>query len=260
LNQKTKKLKLSKIGTVKVHLSRPIEGQIKTCTIKREADGWYVIFAVEEEAKEIQPTTNEVIGADMGLNSFVVLSNGEKIENPRFLRKSEADLKKAQRRVSRRRKGSQRRKKAIQLLAKRHQDVARQRRDFHFKAARRIIRYSPFIKFERLNVKGMVQNRHLAKSISDAGWSQFISIVEHKAEEAGGRVDKVNSAYTSQSCSRCGHRHKIGLQIRTYRCSKCGLVVCRDVNGAINISKGRAVPSWRRKDASFDERVQPRYV
>jgi len=255
LDQKAKKLRLSKIGTVKVHLSRPIEGKIKTCTIKHEADGWYVIFAIEEPIRPIAAVSEETIGIDLGLNSFAVLSTGEPIDNPRFLRKGEAELKKAQRRVSRRVKGSRRRKKAIKILAKKHQHVARQRKDFHFKEAKKLaIKYRQ-IKFENLSIKGMVQNHHLAKSISDAGWGQFILIVVHKAEEAGGQVIKVNSAYTSQKCSRCGHHHKMPLSIRIYRCSNCGLVIDRDHNAAINVkeNKGRIVPSSRRKIASFNE-------
>ncbi len=255
LNQKTKKLRLSKIGTVKVHLSRPIEGQIKACTIKREADGWHVIFAVEEPVKSFEIAPEESVGVDVGLESFATLSTGEQIASPHFLRKGEADLKKAQRRVSRRVKGSKRRKKAVRLLAKKHQHVARQRKDFHFKEARKLaIKYRQ-IKFEDLNIRCLVQNHCLAKSISDAGWGQFIMIVVHKAEEAGGQVIKVNPAYTSQKCSRCGDRHQMPLSIRVYRCSNCGLIVDRDHNGAINIkeSKGRAVPSSRRKVAFVKE-------
>ncbi len=128
------KLHLSKIGKVKVHLSRPIEGEIKTCTIKREADGWYVIFALEEQRKEIAPAPKESVGVDVGIESFATLSDDEAapIGNPRYFRRAEMDLKKAQRRVSRRDKGSKGRKKAVGWLGKKHLKVKRQRRDFHY--------------------------------------------------------------------------------------------------------------------------------
>jgi putative transposase len=242
---KGKKLQLSKIGKVTVHLSRPIEGEIKTCMIKREADGWYVIFAVQEPKKKAEPAPKESVGIDVGIESFATLSDDEAapIENPQYFRGAEKDLKKAQRRVSRRVKGSKGRKKAVRVLAKKHLKVKRQRRDFHFKEAGKLVAQYQSIKVEDLNIQGMVRNHHLAKSISDAGWAQFIMIVIFKAEEAGRTVIKVNPAYTSQECSRCCHRNSITLAMRIYRCSKCGLVIHRDRNGAKRIEqKGRAGP------------------
>src|SRR5262249_9194428 len=217
-----KSLHLSKIGKVKVHLSRPVEGVIKTCTIKREVDGWYVIFTVEVSKKEVAPAPKESVGVDVGIESFATLSDDEAapIENPQYFRRAESDLKKAQRRVSRRVKGSKRRKKAVRLLAKKHLKVKRQRRDFHFKEARKLVDEYQSITVEDLNIKGMVRNHYLAKNISDAGWGQFIMIVVFKAEEAGRTVIKVNPSYTSQECSRCGHRNQITLATRIYRCSR----------------------------------------
>jgi len=253
---KGKKLNLSKIGKVKVHLSRPIEGVIKTCTIKREADGWYVIFAVEEPKKDLAPAPKQSVGVDVGIENFAMFSDDEAapIENPQFFRRAECDLKKAQRRVSRRVRGSKRRKKAVRLLAKKHLKVKRQRRDFHFKEARKLVNQYQSITVEDLNIKGMVKNHHLAKSISDAGWGQFIMIVIYKAEEAGRVVIKVNPSYTSQECSRCGHRNEITLATRIYRCSQCGLVIHRDRNGAKRIEqKGRAAPSGSRRGVACEE-------
>ena len=255
-NQKTKKLHLSKIGSVKVFLSRPVEGVIKTCTIKREADGWYVIFAVEEIEKKVVVLAPDVtIGIDVGLKTFAHLSNDDQIPNPQYHRQAESELKTAQRRVSRRKRGSRRRKKAVRLLAKRHQHVARQRRDHHFKEANKLAQKYRVIKFEDLNVKGMVKNHHLAKSIHDAGWSQFISIVVHKAEEAGGQVEVVNANGTSTTCSRCGHKCRMPLSVRVYRCGNCGLIIDRDHNSSLNIEerKGRIVPSGRRRVAVVKE-------
>jgi len=242
---KGQKPHLSKIGKVKVHLSRPIGAEIKTCTIKREADGWYVIFSVEEPKKEVAPAPKASVGVDVGIESFATLSDDEAapIENPRYFRRAEKELKKAQRRVSRRVKGSKGRKKAVRWLAKKHLKVKRQRRDFHFKEARKLVNQYQSIKVEDLNIQGMVRNHHLAKSISDAGWGQFIEIVIFKAEEAGRTVIKVNPSYTSQDCSRCGHRSSITLATRIYRCSRCRLVIHRDRNGAKGIEqKGRAAP------------------
>jgi putative transposase len=253
---KSNKLHLSKIGKVKIHLSRPIEGEIKTCTIKREADGWYAIFAVENSKKEVAPAPKESVGVDVGIESFATLSDDEAapIENPQYFRRAEGDLKRAGRQVSRRVKGSKRRKKAVRLLAKKHLKVKRQRRDFHFKEARKLVSQYQSIKVEDLNIKVMVKNHHLAKSISDAGWGQFIMIVVFKAEEAGRTVIKVNPSYTSQDCSSCGQRNQIRLATRIYRCSRCDLVIHRDRNGAKRIEqKGRAVPSGSRRGVACGE-------
>ena len=234
------KLHLSKIGSCRVRLSRPIEGTIKTCGIKREADGWYVVFAVEENQSRFFPKTGDTAGVDVGIENFATLSTGEMVRNPEFLRKSEGRLKTAQRRVCRRtNKRSSRRRKAVKLLQKRHQKIGRQRADFHHKTALKIVREFDAMAVEDLNVKGMMRNHHLAKSISDAGWSQFIMILTSKAESAGRVVIKVNPSYTSQDCSGCGHRNRITLATRIYRCARCGLVIDRDRNGALNI-KGRA--------------------
>lgn len=233
------KIHLSKIGSCRVRLSRPIEGAIKTCTIKREIDGWYVVFAVEENQSRFFPKTGDAVGIDVGIENFATLSTGEVVENPEFLRESEAELKTAQRKVSRRKKGSKRRRKAVNLLRKQHQKIQRQRADFHHKTALNIVREFDAIAVEDLNIRGMVKNHHLAKSISDAAWSQFFAITKVKAESAGRTFERVNPRYTSQDCSRCGHRNKITLATRIYRCSQCGLVIHRDHNGAINV-KGRA--------------------
>jgi putative transposase len=139
-------------------------------------------------------------------------------------------------------------------LAKKHLKVKRQRRDFHFKEARKLVAQYQSIKVEDLNIKGMVKNHRLAKSISDAGWGQFIMIIINKAEEAGRTVIKVNPSYTSQDCSRCGHRNRITLATRIYRCSRCDLVIHRDRNGAKRIEqKGRAAPSGSRRGVACEE-------
>jgi putative transposase len=233
------KLYLSKIGSVRLRLSRPVEGMIKTCTIKREADGWYVILAVEENQSRFLPQTGQAVGIDMGLESFLTLSTGEGVENPRFLRRAEGELKTAQRRVSRRsNRKSQRRRKAVKLLARKHQKVARQRVDFFHKVSLEIVRKFDLIAVEDLQIKGMWGNRHLAKSMSDAAWGRFASVLEGKAESAGRRVVRVPPAYTSQDCSQCGQRIHKSLAVREHICG-CGYIAHRDHNAAINIL-GRA--------------------
>ena len=236
------RLTLSKIGSVRLRLSREIEGLIKTCTVKREIDGWYACFAVEEDRSRFYPRTGESTGVDVGLENFATLSSGEVIENPRHLREAEGHLKTAHRKVSRRKRGSRRRRKAVALLGRQYQRVARRRADFHHKTALGIVREYDSIAFEDLNISGLLKNHHLAKAISDAGWNQFIAITTCKAESAGRRVVKVPAHYTSQDCSGCGARVRKTLAVREHRCMACGLVLPRDHNAALNIA-GRAGPS-----------------
>ena len=230
------------MGSVRLHLSRPVEGTIKTCTIKREVDGWFVIFAVEENQCSYCPKTGASVGVDVGLENFATLSTGEAIANPQYLRQAERQLKTAQRTVSRRKKGSNRRRKAVRVLAMRHLKVKRQRSDFHHKTSLELVRRFDGIAVEELNIRGMVKNHHLAKSISDASWGTFIQTLESKAENAGRRVWKVPAKNTSQDCSGCGVRVEKSLSQREHICPSCGLSLHRDHNAAINIS-GRAVRS-----------------
>ncbi|MEW6207481.1 MAG: transposase [Acidobacteriota bacterium] len=246
------RLHLSKLGKVRIIQHRPIEGEIKTCTIKREADGWYAIFTVEESYSPFIPKTGEVAGVDLNISNFATLSTGEVIDNPRFLRTSEKRLVTAQRKVSRRKKGSQRRKKAARLLAKQHLKIKRQRLDFFHKATNQIIREFDEIAVEDLNIKGLLKNHRLAKSISDAAWGTFLSILTSKAEGAGRRVWKVPPQFSSQDCSRCGNRVRKSLAVREHRCIACGLVIDRDHNAALNI-KARASLSGSEKVASHEE-------
>lgn len=232
------KLKLSKIGTVRIRLSREVEGKIKTCTIKREADGWFVIFTVETN-KQLLEKSNNSVGIDIGLENFATFSNGEKIENPRFLRKSERRLKTSQRSVTRKENNSNNRKKAVKLLRKQHLKIKRQRLDFIHKLTKKIIKEYDEIAVEELQISNLMKNHYLAKSIADAGWGLFLQALDYKAEEAGKRVWKVNANNTSQICSGCGSTTKKSLRVRFHKCSSCGLVLNRDENAAKNIL-GRA--------------------
>jgi len=237
-------LDLSKIGRISVHWSRPIEGTPKTITISKEADGWYVAISCADLPIHALPSTGQENGIDLGLESFATLASGQRISTPSYYRKAEAHLRRCQRRVARRKKGSHRRRKAGALLAKAHQHIARQRRDFHHKEARKLVQAYDVIYHEDLRVANMVRNHHLATSISDAGWSAFLAILTFKAANAGKRVQAVHPAFTSQRCSgpECGALVQKGLSVRWHECPECGTNLHRDHNAALNILRlGQAV-------------------
>jgi len=183
------------------------------------------------------PPIGQETGIDLGIEAFATLSNGTRIFHPGWYCKAERALKTAQRRVSRRKKGSNRRRKAVNLLAKAHQTVRRQRQDFHHKTALALVRENDTIYHEDLQVRNMVKNHHLAKSISDAGWSAFLSILSDKAVCAGRSVVAVTPAFTSQTCSGCGVVVHKGLSVRWHTCPDCGTSLHRDHNAARNIER-----------------------
>ena len=229
------KLKLSKIGKLKIILHREIEGKIKTCTIKKDTDQWYAVFAVEVQ-KTIEPVEiKNVVGIDVGLTSLITLSNGEQIAPPKYLRKSEKRLAKEQVRLSRKKKGSENRKKQRNKVARVHRKIRNQRKDFAHKTSRMLVNRFDLIAFENLNIKGMVRNHHLAKSIADAGWYQLQSFTAYKAEDAGKRVDFCIANGTSQECNVCGNVEHLTLADRVFHCYRCGNTEDRDVNASKNI-------------------------
>ena len=219
---------------IKAKLHRAIEGTVKTCTVRRYGQKWFVCFSAKQDANFLPPCA-DAIGLDAGLNSFLALSNGEFIENPRFFRKDEKALVKAGRKQAKTAKGSRERKKANKVLRRIHERVRNRRHDFVHQTARRIVNRYGVIAVEKLNVKGMVKNHCLAKSISDSSWSQFRSVLTDKAESAGREVIAVNPAYTSQDCHACGYRAKKKLSERWHLCPMCGASLDRDTNAAINI-------------------------
>lgn len=203
----------------------------------KKADGYYVTLSLDDKTvPTVKPDFNpdNIVGIDVGLIDFYVASDGSKIAAPKHLRKAERRLKAAQRRVSRHEKGSNRRKKAIQKLGKQHKKVADTRREFHFKTAKSLLDKYDIVAVEKLNIKGLAKTR-LAKSVNDAGWGQFITILSNKAENTGLKVIAVKPNGTSQECSSCGHIVKKPLSQRIHNCPVCHTSICRDLNAAINI-------------------------
>ena len=254
-------LTLSKIGDLKVRLHRPIVGQVKTVTIKRDVNHWYVTFSCEVE-EEALPPCEEAAGIDLGLLHFATLSTGETIENPRHYRRGLKRIKLLQQAKDRKKRGSHRRKRAALALATAHRRVRNQRRDFQHQAARTLVNRFGVVVFEDLKITNMSkvpepkpdpehEGRYLSNgaaakaglntSILDAGWGQFQALCVAKAASAGRQVVFVDPYNTSQQCSGCGKLVPKDLDVRTHVCPQCGLVIDRDHNAAINI-----LLAWKR--------------
>jgi putative transposase len=237
-------LRLSKIGDVAVEWSRAIQGTIKTVTLVQDAGAWYVCFSCDEVPCQPHMPTGKAVGIDLGLRVFLMTDQGDAIENPRYYRKAQKRLKKCQQEVARRpkrpdRKNGENRKQSILKLQRAHQDIARQRRDMHHKTARWLVDNYDIICVEKLRVAAMARNRHLSKSIYDAAWAAFLTILTFKAASAGVLVVRVPAAYTTQTCSNvlpngqiCGTRVKKSLSVRTHICPSCGYIADRDHNAA----------------------------
>ncbi len=245
------KLTLSKIGTVKIRLSREIIGKVKQCRIKKEINNWFVIFTVETMPEEGLPKTGESVGVDMGVSAFLTMSDGTQIDNFKYYESTNMKLRIAQRRVSRRKKGSNQRRKAVLQLKKIHLKIKNQRSDFQHKVSTHLVKQFDLIAIEKLSILGMSKGI-LSKQIHDVGWSSFFQILDYKAANAGKELVKVSPNFTSQDCSRCGNRVKKDLSVRVHNCLQCGLILDRDVNAAINIlsSVGQADKSVKWADAS----------
>ncbi len=220
------------VGSRDLHFYAPEE--IKRVRVIRRADGYYAQFLIGVERIEQVTPTGKAVGIDVGINDFYTDSTGATVDNPRHLRKSEKALKRAQRRVSRKKKGSANRRKAINRLSRKHLKVSRQRKDFAIKTALCVVKSSDFIAYEELQVRNMVKNHKLAKSISDAAWSQFAQWLQYLGKVYGKTVVAVAPQYTSQNCSTCGSTVKKSLSVRTHVC-ECGTVLDRDHNAALNI-------------------------
>ncbi len=233
------RLYVSKVGMVKIIKHREIEGKIKTLTILKEGNEWYAIFSCEDCPTEepVKEFKSEVGGLDVGIKKFLVCSDEREFDNPNFLKRSEKKLIRLQRRLSKKKKGSFNRRKARIKLNKQHTKIKRQREDFHKKLARKLAMEIKYIGIEKLNIKGMVKNHCLAKSISNVGWGSFFQYLKYYKDIFGGKVIEVGKFFPStQICSSCGHKQKISLKERTFEC-ECGLKIDRDLNASLNIKK-----------------------
>jgi len=227
-------LALFNIGAVKAVFHRAIEGEVKTLTIRKRGGKWFACFSCEVCAENL-PASDEQVGIDVGLSHFATLSDGRAIANPRFFRRDEKALAKAARKQAKTKKRSPARRKANRVLARIHERIRFRRHDFVHQFARCLVNHYGVIAVENLNVKGMVKNHCLAKSISDASWSMFRAVLTSKAESAARVLVAVEPAYTSQDCSTCGFRVRKKLSERVHSCPNCGLVLDRDHNAALNL-------------------------
>jgi putative transposase len=235
------KLRIQGAGHIKVNLHRPVEGTIKTVTVKREAGRWYVCFSVECDASPL-PASDRATGIDVGVNSFAVLADGTEIENPRHYRNAQARLRRCQRKVARRKKGGNRRRKAVRLLQRANIHVRNQRADFQHNLSRQLVNEYGTIAVEDLNVKGLASGM-LAKSVHDAGWNSFMQMLSYKAASAGRLLVKVDPRGTSQTCV-CGQRVAKTLADRWHDCPACGLSAGRDhVSAQVILQRAGNLPS-----------------
>jgi putative transposase len=219
-------------------MHREIEGETRTLNISHDGSGkWYASFSVKQESVTIQPEkTGNSIGIDACLLHLATMSDGTVVDPPKFLKKGEKRIKKAQRNLSHKKKGSNNQEKAKISLSKQHQKVKNQREDFAHKLSNQMVQNNDLIVFEDLNITGMMKNHHLAKSIADASWNKLVQYTTYKTESAGKEVVLVDPRSTSRECSNCGYREQeLKLSTRVFRCDHCGFEIDRDLNAAINI-------------------------
>ncbi len=230
------KLRLSKIpGSIRVFVHRPIEGTVKTCTIKKDGTGcWYVIFTTEREnPTKLEPKT--AIGVDLGITHAAVTSDGRYFDYPKYYVQAEKKSRAAEKSLHRKKLGSKNRKKAKVKLARIGERVTNLREEFQHQVSRKLVDSADLIVFEDLNIQGILKNHCLAKHIQDVSWGKLIRFTQSKAERAGKSVVLVDPRGTSQRCSSCGHVVPKTLKDRVHICPRCGLIICRDLNSSIEI-------------------------
>jgi len=243
------KLILSKIGHVKMVIHLPWSGTPKTAVVKRTHTGkWFVSITCDEVHPVQIPASSAQVGIDVGLKTFAYLSDGSQIENPRFFREEEQALAKAQRKLSKAEQGTKEKRKRRKVVARIHERIRHRRENFVHQQTRKLVNQYGLIALEALIVRNMIKNEKLAKRIADAAWSAFVRTLCAKAEEAGRQIVRVNPAYTSQTCSACGHRQDMPLSVRIYVCENCSFNADRDHNASLNIlvqamgRHGRVIP------------------
>lgn len=236
-----RKVYLPKIGWIRFYKSQKIDGEIKSATVKKQANGWFISINTEQEIKiEWQKEINkdEVVGIDLGLKDFAVMSDGTKVDPPKYLREMEDKLNREQRKLSRKEYGSENWRKQKRVVAKIHADIRNNRQDFLHKLSTKIVSENQAVIVEDLNVKGMTQNHHLAKSISDASWSEFVRMLEYKCQWSGTYFVKIDRFEpSSKTCRHCGMINDIELSDRTFECEGCGVELDRDYNASLNIKQ-----------------------
>ena len=230
------RLRVSRIGTMPIDLHRKIEGTIKTLVIRREGRNYYAVFTTINDIKVPDVENSNPVGIDLGLDSFIAISDGTKMEKPKFMQQKRKKIARWQRIVARRKKGSNRREKAKMHLQKTYEYSTNQSDDYLHKLSDNLVNsgYTSFA-VEDLHIQNMVKNHNLAQSIYNASWNRFIQMLSYKAESAGMRVIKVDARNTSKTCSDCGNIQDMPLSERTYTCNRCCMQMDRDINASINI-------------------------
>jgi len=228
------KLYVQHIGEVRCKAHRDVEGAVKTATLRREASKWFVVLSCDID-RPVPPSALSPVGIDMGLERFLTTSDGDVVENPRYLKRELPALRRAQRSVCRKKKGGSNRRKAVKILAARHARVANFRCEHHHKTALQLVRRHGMIAVENLNILAMLGDRRFSRAIADAGWGGFLAILRCKAESAGTAVVEINPRGTSQQCSGCGADVPKDIRVRQHDCPHCGLSLHRDENAARNV-------------------------